>query len=133
MTNQSLSNWDQESVLWAKRMVNGQFNGIRGAFDNSQGSNPSFLGYWQLLEQDQLNFVGFAICPGFRGNGYGRSCFKLLNEFLSVNYSSTLYLEVLESNRNALSIYKSCGYKTVALKQKVVYGESRNVYVMKLE
>lgn len=133
MTAQSLVDWDVEANSWAHSMVVGDYKGLRGAFDTSQTLTSGFIGYWQLLPQNDLTFLGLAILPSQRGQGYGRAGFALLKDLATDLELLPLCLEVLESNSHAIRIYLECGFNVVSSESKIVYGESCNVFTMTLQ
>lgn len=53
---------------------------------------------------------GFGILPEYRGKGYGRQALKAALIILSKNNFHNAALEVAADNRNALNLYKSCGF-----------------------
>jgi ribosomal protein S18 acetylase RimI-like enzyme len=53
---------------------------------------------------------GFAIYPEYRGRGYGRQALKAALDILNQKGIHTVALEVNAQNKNALHLYKSCGF-----------------------
>ena len=63
------------------------------------------------MEGPEGYVFGFVIKPEYRGRGYGKETLSLiLSKLLSENIRTVL-LEVAAENNNALSLYKSCGFK----------------------
>lgn len=68
-----------------------------------------------IMEGEEGYIFGFAIKPEFRGKGYGREVLKLtLNRFKS-EQAKSVCLEVAVENENALTLYKTCGFREVSV------------------
>lgn len=74
--------------------------------------NSAIYGKIRLDINDGEGFIcGFGILPGYREKGYGRQALKNALYILSKNNIHTVGLEVAAQNKNALSLYTSCGFK----------------------
>jgi ribosomal protein S18 acetylase RimI-like enzyme len=63
------------------------------------------------LEGQAAFIYGFAVLPEYRGRGYGQQILaRTIQELLTLGHEHIL-LEVATENRNALSLYQSCGFK----------------------
>ena len=63
------------------------------------------------MEGEDGYIFGFVVAPEYRGKGFGRETLSLaLLKLQSMNIH-TILLEVAVQNENALSLYKSCGFK----------------------
>lgn len=73
-------------------------NVVIGKLDVSLGEQSAFI-------------YGFAVLPEYRGRGYGRQILaRTIQELLALG-RERIALEVATENRNALSLYQSCGFK----------------------
>ncbi len=54
---------------------------------------------------------GLGVLPEYRGNGFGRAILMIAVERLKEANASQVMLQVAAENSNALSLYKSCGFK----------------------
>lgn len=54
---------------------------------------------------------GFGVLPKYRGKGYGRDILILSIEKLKEKNLKDIMLQVSVKNRNALNLYKSCGFE----------------------
>ncbi len=63
------------------------------------------------MEGNDGYIFGFAINPEYRGRGFGRETLSLALLKLQTSNIRTVLLEVAVQNENALSLYKSCGFK----------------------
>ena len=54
---------------------------------------------------------GLGVLPEYRGNGFGRAILMMAVERLKEANASQVMLQVAAENANALSLYKSCGFK----------------------
>lgn len=59
---------------------------------------------------DEGFISGFGILPEYRGKGYGRQSLKAVLHMLNKNNIHNAALEVAAQNKNALNLYKSCGF-----------------------
>jgi ribosomal protein S18 acetylase RimI-like enzyme len=63
------------------------------------------------LEKHEAGIYGFAVLPEYRGQGYGRQILaRTIQEIIAMGQKHIM-LEVATENRNALSLYQSCGFK----------------------
>ncbi len=65
-------------------------------------------------ENDDLMIYGFGILPEFRGKGYGRATLATAVNLSLSRKPAHVGLEVDCVNDTALSLYKSCGFNTIA-------------------
>lgn len=54
---------------------------------------------------------GLGVHPEYRGKGYGREILILAIEKLKQQKSADIMLQVVTKNKNALNLYKSCGFE----------------------
>lgn len=59
---------------------------------------------------DEGFISGFGILPEYRSKGYGRETIKAALHILDINNIHNAALEVAAQNKNALNLYKSCGF-----------------------
>lgn len=59
---------------------------------------------------DEGFISGFGILPEYRSKGYGREAIKAALHILNKNNIYNAALEVATQNKNALNLYKSCGF-----------------------
>lgn len=92
---------------------------------------PETVGIIRIDQIDQTNrtcFVGMDIHPKFRGKGISRPAYQWLFWYLFDNLNmNALYLEVLETNRIAVNLYRKVGFTEVGRWPERVYREG--VYV----
>lgn len=65
-------------------------------------------------ENDDIMIYGFAIQPEYRGRGYGRAALQLAVKTALEHKPARVGLEVDCVNDTALSLYHSCGFKTIS-------------------
>jgi ribosomal protein S18 acetylase RimI-like enzyme len=65
-------------------------------------------------ENDDLMIYGFGVLPEFRGKGYGRATLAAAVNLSLSRKPAHVGLEVDCVNDTALSLYKSCGFNTIA-------------------
>lgn len=59
---------------------------------------------------DRVWIVAFGVLPEFRGRGYGRQMLAATAGMLRAEHWKEILIEVATDNRNALSLYQSCGF-----------------------
>lgn len=57
-----------------------------------------------------IGIYGFGVLPEYRGKGYGREILNLALDKAGAVNPDCIYLEVACENKNALNLYKSCGF-----------------------
>ncbi|MCB9103782.1 MAG: GNAT family N-acetyltransferase [Anaerolineales bacterium] len=65
------------------------------------------------LGADEIYLSGFCLWPDYRGQGYGRSILTQIVNQLNRERRQPIVLEVACANRQALSLYQSCGFREV--------------------
>jgi ribosomal protein S18 acetylase RimI-like enzyme len=80
--------------------------------DAPNGSKEVVIGKLDVSLEGQTAFIyGFAVLPEYRRLGYGRQILaRTLQELLASGHER-ITLEVATENRNALSLYQSCGFR----------------------
>jgi ribosomal protein S18 acetylase RimI-like enzyme len=62
------------------------------------------------INNKQGGIYGLGVLPEYRGIGYGREILSMAIEELLKNNAEEIFLQVLTNNKNALNLYKSCGF-----------------------
>lgn len=76
------------------------------------GSTEVVIGKLDVSLEGQSAFIyGFAVLPEYRGRGYGWQILARTIQELLAQGRERIALEVATENRNALSLYQSCGFK----------------------
>lgn len=63
------------------------------------------------INNKQGGIYGLGVLPEYRGLGYGREILSMAIEELLKNNAERIFLQVLTNNKNALDLYKSCGFE----------------------
>lgn len=66
------------------------------------------------LNEREAYIVGFGVLPPFRGRGYGRQILAQTIREIRATGQNHIVLEVATENKNALSLYQSCGFREVS-------------------
>jgi len=66
------------------------------------------------LNEREAYIAGFGVLPPYRGRGYGRQMLAQTIREIRAMSQNTIVLEVATENRNALSLYQSCGFQEVS-------------------
>ncbi len=74
--------------------------------------NVDVIGKLDVALTEQAGFIyGFGVLPEYRGRGYGRQLLARTIQTLLALGKKQIALEVATVNKNALSLYQSCGFK----------------------
>lgn len=75
-------------------------------------TNNAVIGKVRLEITDNIGGIyGLEVLPDYRGKGYGRELLILSINKLKESNVKAINLQVETKNRNALNLYKSCGFK----------------------
>jgi ribosomal protein S18 acetylase RimI-like enzyme len=77
-----------------------------------QRENGDSVGMLRVADEGSLYIGTFSVLPELRGRGYGRQMLTYALRLLE-GEGKSIQLEVETQNRNALSLYLSCGFKEV--------------------
>ena len=66
------------------------------------------------LNEREAYIAGFGVLPPYRGRGYGRQILAQTIREIRATGEDNIGLEVATENRNALSLYQSCGFQEVS-------------------
>ncbi|GLC32868.1 GNAT family N-acetyltransferase [Clostridium omnivorum] len=74
--------------------------------------NSKIIGKIKIDFDEKSGFIsGFGILPEYRRNGFGRESIKAALEILKYYNIHSVGLEVAAENKNALNLYKACGFE----------------------
>ena len=83
-----------------------------------------------VMEEDGSGHVmSLAVLPSHRRRGLGSALLKVLEEAFLRDGVKRIYLEVSQSNKEGIRLYRRFGYKMVGAKQKY-YPDGSDAYVM---
>ena len=66
------------------------------------------------LSEREAYIAGFGVLPPYRGRGYGRQILAQTIREIRATGQNNIGLEVATENKNALSLYQSCGFQEVS-------------------
>ena len=115
------------NLIFRKAVIK-DINKIKDAnfeFFSNNDMNEISSGITYLIETDNIligkvrleiidnvgGIYGLEVLPDYRGKGYGRELLILSIKKLKESNVKTINLQVLTDNKNALNLYKSCGFK----------------------
>jgi ribosomal protein S18 acetylase RimI-like enzyme len=64
--------------------------------------------------EDGADFTAFGVLPEYRGRGYGRQILLDCIDILLAEQWKQVIIDVVTDNRNALGLYRSCGFRETA-------------------
>lgn len=78
--------------------------------------NSKIIGKIKIDFDDKSGFIsGFGILPEYRRKGFGGEAIKSALEILKYYNIHSVGLEVAAENKNALNLYKACGFKEMSV------------------
>ena len=76
------------------------------------------IGYFRTSNwNNNTVYLGLDIEEEYRGKGYARKAYNLMFDYLKKQNISTIFLEVLQTNKRAIHIYESLGFEITEIKQ----------------
>lgn len=76
------------------------------------------IGYFRTSNwNNNTVYLGLDIAEEYRGKGYARKAYNLMFDYLKKQNISTIFLEVLQTNKRAIHIYESLGFEITEIKQ----------------
>ncbi len=66
------------------------------------------------FNEHEAYILGFGVLPPYRGHGYGRQILAQTVREIRATGQNSIALEVATENKNALSLYQSCGFTEVS-------------------
>ncbi len=97
-----------------------------------EDDKQNLIGYMLVLElNSQAELLNIAILPKYRKQGLGREIIDFWINTLSKRGFTEIFLEVRESNKNAINLYESIGFKTFEIR-KNYYSDGEDALTMLL-
>ncbi|MBT9164847.1 MAG: Ribosomal-protein-alanine acetyltransferase [candidate division WS2 bacterium] len=87
-----------------------------------------FVGTWLLADEGHITNV--AVTPEKRGKGYGKILTLEALKSLQEKQASYVILEVRASNKIAVNLYKSLGFRVTQLRKGYYMDNNEDAYVM---
>lgn len=115
---------------WSKTSYQYELYGNRFSMPLVLEIDGKIAGYtvvWRIYED--FHIATFGISNDFQGQGWGRYLLKSILEL--TDKSSRAILEVRESNKRAITLYKSVGFSVINIRKKY-YRDGENALVMQL-
>lgn len=92
--------------------------------------DQAFVGYIGCrVTDDTAEMMNFAIEPDYQHQGYGRELLMYLLDFLKQIGVKTLVLDVRRTNRTAIGLYESMGFKRSHVRKFYYENEDAIVYI----
>lgn len=92
------------------------------------------IGYFITLDiVDELELLKIAVGKSFQGKGYGRLLMDKVIELARHLEMNAVFLEVRESNKPAIELYKATGFKTIGIRPGYYVQPKENALLMKLD
>jgi RimJ/RimL family protein N-acetyltransferase len=93
--------------------------------------NKERIGYFRLSNYSKENkniYIGADIAPEYKGKGYAKFAYKKFIPFVFQKYNlNKISLEVLETNKVAISLYEKLGFMHEGTKRQEVYKKDKYI------
>lgn len=101
------------SIPWKeKHFQNCLEAGYRCLVLEEQGNIIAYFVFHPVLEE--ANLLNIAVLPSLQGKGYGQTLMHALFDMARVEGCSSVFLEVRESNQQAVRLYEKLGFSEIA-------------------
>ena len=87
-----------------------------------------YIIYWFIV--DELHILNLAVSPLFRGQGIAHGLICEVIRLARANNIQTAWLEVRTSNREALSLYQSMGFKPVMTRKRYYSDTGEDAFIL---
>lgn len=85
-----------------------------------------------LIRMDEIDYINGNCCIGldivkeYRGKGYAKTIYNIILDYcFNVLRLNKVWLEVLDTNKVAISLYQSIGFKVVGSKREHIFRDGR--------
>ena len=104
-----------ETELFIRNMnrQNNEGNAFLWAIQNES----SLIGFVAIYDVLTVPNLFYAVCKGYRNQGYATECVYTVTHFFQDQYNTSLTTSVKEDNIASLSVLKKCGFAFCAKKQ----------------
>jgi [ribosomal protein S18]-alanine N-acetyltransferase len=89
-----------------------------------------YIVYW--LQAEGVSLLNVAIDPKWRGFGFGMKLMQAMIKDAVKEEISRVVLEVRESNKNAIALYESIGFKVTHVRENF-YADGETAWVMEIK
>lgn len=112
------------STPWSKKMIEDDFkNGLTYYIICEKENRPiGYAGMWHVVNEGHITNV--AIIPEEQGKGFGKKLMEELILFAKQKHMIGMTLEVRISNKTAIHLYESLGFKAEGLRPEY-YSDNR--------
>ena len=101
---------DEKEINWYTAQVMDASD--RRYYVATLGDSNTYIGKIDVsLNKHEASIYGFGVLPEYRGRGYGRQMLVQTIQDILATGQHHIVLEVATENKNALSLYQSCGFR----------------------
>lgn len=90
-----------------------------------------FINFWII--GDEVHLHNLAVLPTMRRRGYGRTLILDMFEMAKNHSATKVLLEVRRSNKTAINLYKSVGFKSIATRPRYYSDNQEDATIMRSE
>ena len=123
------------SRSWSEAAFLGEFQTTAGSFyviaENGEGKPVGFAGISGILDEGEVHRV--AVHPLYRGRGIAGTMMERILEEAEARGITTQLLEVRESNRTAIALYKNQGFCVTGRRDGYYADSGENALLMRRE
>lgn len=90
------------------------------------------MGYYILfILENEAHLENLSVKPCFQNKGIGRALLQDAIQEAHAHQVEAIYLEVRESNKKAISLYKKAGFFEIGIRKKFYVNPTENAVLMK--
>ena len=118
------------SIPWTRGMFENELfnpNAFYAVLEVS-GKICGYAGIWKILNEGHITNI--AVHPDCRRLGYGKLLIKTLIDYAEKNDITSLTLEVRASNKPAISLYESFGFKSSGRRKRYYSDNNEDALIM---
>jgi ribosomal-protein-alanine N-acetyltransferase len=119
--------------LWGRELLKKELSLSFSRFIVAEvdGEIVGYLIAWIIGDSCELNRI--AVAPCIRKKGIGKKLLYELIDYCKSRNVKEIFLEVRESNLNAIKLYRSSGFERISIRKNYYGGESAFIYRLKLD
>jgi ribosomal-protein-alanine acetyltransferase len=119
--------------LWGRELLEKELSLSFSRFIVAEvdGEIVGYLIAWIIGDSCELNRI--AVAPCIRKKGIGKKLLYELIDYCKSRNVKEIFLEVRESNLNAIKLYRSSGFERISIRKNYYGGESAFIYRLKLD
>ncbi len=116
------------STPWSEEQIKSSDDNTVFFLLKTEGKTVGYAGMYTVLDEGYVTNIG--VLPEYRKMGFGKKLINKLIEFSLEKSLAFLSLEVRESNKVAIDLYSSFGFKEVGIRKNFYTNPNENAKIM---